>query len=246
MEMKKSLLPASYKLLLLLLPLAGWAAVYEPSLFSRWQTADWSNVRKGLLLLGPWGPAGCIGAYIAFSVLCLPCTPITLLLGWTYGIWGGMACAASGTTAGACVAFFLSRRCMRPYFQKILGGHPVWRKLEGGSWGHGWRAVMLSRTLPVFPFHLVNYAFGISRIPFGTYALFSGLFMLPATFTYVTAGATLESVVEGNADPRQIILTSLAALGACSLSLIPRFLHRLQDSRRSASKPSENQEAGSS
>jgi uncharacterized membrane protein YdjX (TVP38/TMEM64 family) len=53
----------------------------------------------------------------------------------------------------------------------------------------GWKIVALTRLSPVFPFNLLNYAFGLTGIGFWAYVLASGVAMLPGTLLYVYIGA---------------------------------------------------------
>jgi len=56
--------------------------------------------------------------------------------------------------------------------------------------------VLLTRLSPVFPFTLLNYAFGVTQVNLGHYVLASWIGMLPGTVMYVYLG-TLASVSAG-------------------------------------------------
>src|SRR5581483_10417397 len=60
----------------------------------------------------------------------------------------------------------------------------------------GFRIVLLTRLSPVFPFNLLNYAFGLTRVGFRDYVLGSVLGMIPGTVMYVYLGSLLTSVTE--------------------------------------------------
>jgi uncharacterized membrane protein YdjX (TVP38/TMEM64 family) len=87
---------------------------------------------------------------------------------------------------------------------------------------HGWRIVMITRLVPIFPFNLQNYAYGLTSIGFRAYVVASIVCMLPATVAYtVAAGA----IVTGAWDVRRmVLLLGAAGLLLVALSLLPRWL----------------------
>ena len=46
----------------------------------------------------------------------------------------------------------------------------------------------LTRLVPLFPFNLLNYGFGVTAVPFRTYVFWSWLCMLPGTVVFVIGG----------------------------------------------------------
>jgi uncharacterized membrane protein YdjX (TVP38/TMEM64 family) len=103
-----------------------------------------------------------------------------------------------------------------------MARYPRLGRIDRATARHGWRIVMITRLVPIFPFNLQNYAYGVTSIRFGAYLLTSFVCMLPATVAYtVAAGA----VVAGAWDVRRMILL-LAGAGVLLvlLSLLPRWL----------------------
>jgi uncharacterized membrane protein YdjX (TVP38/TMEM64 family) len=102
----------------------------------------------------------------------------------------------------------------------------------------GWRIVMITRLVPLFPFNLQNYAYGLTRIGFWTYLVTSWICMLPGTAAYTFAGGALS---EGAGDVRRtLVYLAIAGVLIVMMSLIPRMLKRrsqaasdlLNDTRR--------------
>jgi hypothetical protein len=62
------------------------------------------------------------------------------------------------------------------------------KQLIDGVEQEGWRFVAFVRLVPLFPFNLLNYALGLTRIPFPAYVIASWLFMLPGAFAYTWLG----------------------------------------------------------
>src|SRR5712671_5491313 len=67
----------------------------------------------------------------------------------------------------------------------------------GAVFDEGWKIVLLTRLSPIFPFTLLNYAFGLTRVKLSHYVLASWLGMIPGTVMYVYLGS-LVSVGAGH------------------------------------------------
>src|SRR6185503_18481454 len=110
----------------------------------------------------------------------------------------------------------------RDAVERWMTPYPALGRMDRATARHGWRIVMITRLVPIFPFNLQNYAYGLTSISFGAYLLTSFVCMLPATVAYtVAAGA----VVAGAWDVRRMVLL-LAGAGVLlvALSLLPRWL----------------------
>ena len=64
------------------------------------------------------------------------------------------------------------------------------------------KPVVLTRLSPLFPFNLLNYAFGITAVPFSHYLLASWIGMLPGTLMYVYIGSAAGSLAQLGAGNR--------------------------------------------
>jgi hypothetical protein len=96
--------------------------------------------------------------------------------------------------------------------------------MDGQVAEHGWRIVMLTRLVPIFPFNLQNYAYGITRIGFWPYLITSSICILPGSAAFTFAGGALS---DGRGDIRRT-LTYLGIAGVllALISLIPRWIQR--------------------
>src|SRR5260370_15531095 len=103
-----------------------------------------------------------------------------------------------------------------------MAPHPARGRMDRVVAGNGWRIVMITRLVPIFPFNLQNYAYGLTSITFRAYVVASIVCMLPATVAYtVAAGA----IVTGAWDVRRMVLLLGAAGGLLvALSLLPPAL----------------------
>ncbi len=136
--------------------------------------------------------------YAISPSLFIPSLPLTLGAGFLWGPFWGVVFSITGATSGASVAFFASRYLMGNTIQKRFG-YERWKWLKEKVEKHGWKAVAFARLLPVLPFTVLNYMFGVTPIPFFHYLWSTFVFMLPACIAYVAFGSSMgELILEGN------------------------------------------------
>ena len=181
-----------------------------------------SRLRQRVEGFGALGPVAFIAGYVLAVVSFVPGLPMTVLSGLLFGPLWGTLYASIGSTLGACCAFLIARYAARDLVQRWVATSPALARLDRAAAHHGFRLVMITRLVPVFPFNLQNYAYGTTGIGFGTYALTSWLGMLPATVAFTLAGGALG---EGGWDPRWILpWLGVAGVLVVLLSLLPRWL----------------------
>ena len=83
----------------------------------------------------------------------------------------------------------------------------------------GWRFVAFTRLVPLFPFFLLNYALGLTRIRLGPYVLTSLICMVPGTFAFTYAGYAGREVLAGGENLIQTIIIALAIVGVLIFGL---------------------------
>lgn len=86
----------------------------------------------------------------------------------------------------------------------------------------GWRILLITRLVPIFPFNLQNYAYGLTQIRFITYVLISAICIIPATLVYTFAGG---SITSGDLT-RTFVYLGIAAVFFVILSLIPGWFRK--------------------
>lgn len=133
-------------------------------------------------------------AYALATVLMIPGALITLLAGYVYGPWLGTAVVSPASVLGATGAFLLGRTLFRARFERRIAAAPRFQALQAAIARQGLRILVLVRLSPIFPYSLVNYLFGLTRLRTGTYVFGSWLGMLPGTFLYVYLGSTAEDL----------------------------------------------------
>jgi len=137
--------------------------------------------------LGPWGPVAFVAGYIAASVALVPAALLTLAAGAIFGVVEGVAVAFVGASLGASAAFVIARYAARGRVERRIAGNERFRAIDRAIGREGRKIVLLLRLSPVFPFNLLNYALGLTRVRFIDYVLaMPG--MLPGAILYVYTG----------------------------------------------------------
>ena len=159
--------------------------------------------------------------YTVAPALFLPGLPLTIAGGILFGPFWGVVYTITSATAGACLAFLISRYIARDWIDKKLSS-PRWRRLDKGVEQHGWKIVAFTRLIPIFPFNLLNYAFGLTKIKFLHYALTTFICMLPACIAFIVFSSSLLDLLKGKVSPAFVVGLGLVIL----VSLVPLFYNR--------------------
>lgn len=162
--------------------------------------------------LGHWGPLVYVGIYAVGTVIAFPGLVLTVAAGSLFGTWIGFLTVSAGSTLGAALCFLLSRYFARDYVAAWLKDNSKFKKLNGLTERHGHLVVALMRLVPVFHFTLLNYGFGLTRVSFRVYILWSWLCMMPGTLMYVAGGEALGHGLKGQAPPVLLVVVFLASV----------------------------------
>ncbi len=200
-------------LLLLLVCAIGLALVYRDRF-------DMEALDLWLASTGWAAPVLFMLLYAVATLLFLPGAALTLAGGALFGPLWGTLYNLTGATIGATLSFIVARYLGAGWLRNKLGG--ATERLVSGVESEGWRFVAFTRLVPLFPFNLLNYALGFTRIPFGQYVIASFIFMLPAALAYTWIGHTGRSAVAGSDQLVQNIIIALALLA--TLAFIPRLV----------------------
>ena len=190
---------------------------------------DLKNVQKIKAWVAGFGivaPLVYICFYIIATLFFLPGLPVTVLSGVAFGPVLGVVYAWIGSVIAVSLVFLTARYVARDLVENWVSGNTQFKKIDEKVELEGWRILMFTRLVPLFPFNLQNYAYGLTKIRFTTYALVSSIFMLPGTIAYVQIGGALVSG-EGNLR-KTLVYLSLAGVLILLVSLIPRLLNNRQ------------------
>lgn len=165
--------------------------------------------------LGPWAPPVFIAIYVVATIAFVPGSLLTLAAGALFGLFYGTLYVMIGATLGACGAFLVARYLARGAVERRLVAYPRFAALDEALGRDGLRIVVLLRLSPVFPFNMLNYALGVTRVTFRDF-LIASAGMLPGSLLYVYYGRVVGDVAAlagGVAEPRGPVYYSLLALG---------------------------------
>jgi uncharacterized membrane protein YdjX (TVP38/TMEM64 family) len=146
--------------------------------------------------LGMWAPVVIGLSYLPAAVLFLPGSVLTIGAGLVCGLLPGTIAVSLGSTSGASLAFIVGRTIARKWIESKVAANPNFQAIDAAVGSGGFKIVLLTRLSPVFPFNVLNYAYGLSRVRFRDYLIGSWLGMLPGTVMYVYIGSSLKSLAE--------------------------------------------------
>ncbi|CAA9441709.1 MAG: hypothetical protein AVDCRST_MAG37-1440 [uncultured Rubrobacteraceae bacterium] len=179
---------------------------------------DWING------FGMVAPIVFVVIYVVATVSFLPGAPLSLLAGLVFGAAWGTLWTVIGATLGATLAFLIARYAARGLVESWTANNQRVRKLDEGVEKHGWRMLLITRLVPLFPFNLQNYAYGLTRVGVGSYVLLTGTCIVPGVLVYTLAGGSLASANEDLI--KTFVYLGVAAVFFVLISLIPGWLRR--------------------
>ena len=207
------------RLLVLAVVVAGIAAAF----MSRDQF-DAVALEQWFQNAGIAGPLVFMGIYAIATVFFLPGSVLTLAGGALFGPILGTFYNLTGATIGAVLAFLVARYLASDWVEQKTGGRL--KQLKQGVEGEGWRFVAFVRLVPLFPFNLLNYALGLTRIRLSHYLIATYLFMLPGAIAYTYLGYAGREAVAGSEGLIKKTLLALALLAV--VAFLPRLIGQLR------------------
>jgi uncharacterized membrane protein YdjX (TVP38/TMEM64 family) len=143
--------------------------------------------------LGTVGAIAFIAIYILATIAFFPGSILTLGAGVVFGIGLGSLYVFIGATLGATAAFLVGRYLARGWVSQKIAGNLKFRAIDEAVGREGFKIVLLTRLSPVFPFNLLNYAYGVTGVSLKDYILAS-IGMIPGTVLYVYIGSLAGSI----------------------------------------------------
>ncbi|NMG59136.1 TVP38/TMEM64 family protein [Geitlerinema sp. P-1104] len=160
--------------------------------------------------LGTLGILAFIGLYIIATVAFLPGSIVTLGGGVVFGVVFGSLYVFIGAVLGSTLAFLIGRYVARDWVAGKIASNPKFSAIDEAVGREGFKIVFLTRLSPIFPFNLLNYAYGVTNVSLRDYVLGS-LGMIPGTIMYVYIGSLAGSLATlgtgaATADPQAELL----------------------------------------
>lgn len=182
--------------------------------------------------LGAAAPAAFIGVYILLTVALVPNSFLTIASGALFGLVWGTVYSFAASVIGAGAAFLVSRHLVRDRLARRVVRNLRFQRIDRAICRDGLRVMLLIRLSPVFPFSLLNYALGLSRVRLRDYMLGS-ISMLPGTALYVYPGVVAGQVIAvgtGRAPPHDtgywVTMSGGLVVTALAVVLLTRIARR--------------------
>jgi uncharacterized membrane protein YdjX (TVP38/TMEM64 family)/rhodanese-related sulfurtransferase len=192
--------------------------------FSYRDRIDIAALESWIRSLGIVAPLVFIGIYAAGTVLFAPGSVLTLAGGALFGpVWGTLYNLV-GATIGATLAFIVARYLAQDWVSRKTAGKL--KQLLDGVEAEGWKFVAFTRLVPVFPFNLLNYALGLTRIKLAHYVAATLVFMLPGAIAYTYLGYAGREAAAGAEGVIQKALLAIALLAL--VAFLPKLVKRLR------------------
>lgn len=174
---------------------------------------------------GVWGPVLFVFTYIVATVFLVPGSVLTLGAGAVFGLASGLIWVTLGANLGALSSFLVGRYFAREWVARRIAGNAAFAAIDKAVANEGWKIVGLTRLSPAFPFTLLNYAFGLSRVSLRDYVVATFFGMMPGTVLYVYLGALAKAGVKS--DGRTPGQWALLVVGLLATVAVTVFVTRI-------------------
>ena len=194
------------------------------------------SLRDWIESLGALGPVAFCALYITAVLVMIPGFAITVAAGALFGaVWGSIYVSIS-STIGAALCFLIARYLARDSVSAWLSRSPKFRNLDGMTERHGAIIVAITRLVPLFPFNLLNYGFGLTKVRFTTYVLWSWMCMLPGTVVYVVGTDAFVTTLREGKIP-WALMSALAVILTLTFFIVKAARNRLTENDVDNSEP---------
>ncbi|MET4696282.1 TVP38/TMEM64 family protein [Endozoicomonas lisbonensis] len=203
------------------------AAVIAALLFVAQQTGvlalltDVEGLQNWIAGFGAMGYVVYAIVYIFACVLMLPGSALTIVAGIAFGPVVGGLLALFSATLGATAAFIVARFLLRNAILSKFGDNPIFKKIDDGVAQNGTSFLILTRLVPVFPFSLQNFAYGLTGINLMTFSLVSLVTMAPGAFIFAYMAG---DIATNGVSPMLLVKFAAAGLVLFGVSLIPKYI----------------------
>ncbi len=155
-----------------------------------------TNLRRFREAAGAWATLSFVVLYAAGTVIAFPGSLLSLSGGLLFGTFLGGTLIIVGATIGATAAFLLARYAGRDAVEKFVSGGQLERfdQLVSGS---GLSAVLFTRLVPLFPFNLINFAWGLTSVSLRDYVIGTAIGIIPGAFVFANLAGAVARALEG-------------------------------------------------
>ena len=181
-------------ILIVVVLVAGWLLYSFRDQLQLDELARRETEFRGYYAAHPWLTlAAAFLAYVVVAGLSLPgAAAMSVFYGWLFGLWRALVLVSFASTAGATIAFLLSRYVIGEAIQARYGDRLA--ALNAAVERDGAFYLLTLRLIPQVPFFVINVAMGLTKLRAWTFWWVSQVGMLPGTIIFVLAGASAPSL----------------------------------------------------
>ena len=149
------------------------------------------QIQAGLEGLGVWAPLAYIALFVLLPAFFFPVAVLALAGGLLFGLWKGAVYTFIGAVLNCSLMFWMARHVGRRQIEALIQKRlsPQWQNRLNRLVGRdGFLFLIILRLIPAVPYNLINYAFGLTGMPYHTYILASAIGIIPGTFAFSNIG----------------------------------------------------------
>jgi uncharacterized membrane protein YdjX (TVP38/TMEM64 family) len=197
------------------------------------------QVLDAIAALGFWGPVLFVLLYIVCCIALVPGAVLTLGAGAVFGLVKGSILVSIAATLGATAAMLVGRYLARDWVQRKLATHPTFNSIDQAVEREGWKIVFLTRLSPAFPFFLVNYLYGLTRVRLRDYVLATWIGIMPGSTLFVYIG----SLASPDSAKNSAAAWTFKGIGLVATVLVTVYLTKIARRALARKLPEENNAA---
>ncbi|PLS68571.1 MAG: TVP38/TMEM64 family protein [Cyanobacteria bacterium M5B4] len=187
-----------------------------------------TDILATISALGWLAPLAFIAIYTLATIGFVPGSLLTLGAGILFGVIWGSVYVLIGATLGAIGAFLLGRYLVRGWVSSKIAQSPKFQGIDRAVAQEGLKIVLLTRLSPLFPFNLLNYAFGITAVSLKDYVIGS-VGMIPGTVLYVYVGSLGGNLAQlgSKIEPNPLLQWTIRTIGFAATLAVTLYITRL-------------------
>ncbi len=158
--------------------------------------------------------------YIVVALFMFPASVTTIVAGIVFGPVVGGLLALVGSTIGATCAFIVAKYIARDFIVEKFENNPIFDKIEKGVLENGTNFLILTRLVPIFPYNVQNYAYGLTNMSVLKFTIVSFICMAPGAFIYAFMAG---EIATNGVSIKLLIEFAIAGTILFFVSLIPKY-----------------------
>lgn len=146
-----------------------------------------NNLKNLILNSGYFAPLIYIIAFSLVPLTFFPDSILAILGGTIFGLSGGFLYTSIGALIGGSISFFISRLLGQSFVEKFE--NDKLKNIQELLKDNGFLMILLLRLIPLFPFDLISYGAGLTKISYKDFALGTLIGTIPGILVFVNLGA---------------------------------------------------------